>query len=228
LRESANPRHPFSNFSTGTLETLEVPDIRAKLLDLWRERYDPAASTACLVSSRPLDDLETLAAATFGAMAYAGAGGPFADVEAAAREPLFADAGVVHERVPVRELRTLQVFWPLPFGLRGAYENGGERLVSTCLGHEGPNSLLAHLKRKGLAHGLSAGASATPASDERSKTRPKTSDVARDLAHASRSRVEMHAGQRMSPNNRNLSEKGGLQKNSGEGTRRSNTRAASR
>ena len=60
LRENANPRHPFSNFSTGCLETLRVDGVRDTLLEFWKDRYDPSIATACLFSRRPLEDLEDL------------------------------------------------------------------------------------------------------------------------------------------------------------------------
>ncbi|KAK7230714.1 metalloendopeptidase [Aureococcus anophagefferens] len=150
LRLSASPAHSFSNFSTGCLETLRFDGVRDALLEFWRDRYDPAIATACLVGPRSLEDLEELCVATFGAMAKRGA---FEAAPEAA--PLFPPIARVHERVPVRDLRSLRVIWPLDFGLREAYWNGGERVVTHALGHEGPNSLLASLKREGLAHGLS-------------------------------------------------------------------------
>ena len=42
------------------------------------------------------------------------------------------------------------------------------------------------------------------------KTNPKMSDLERDFAQTSRSRVEMNTGPRISPNHRNLSEIGGF------------------
>ena len=48
----------------------------------------------------------------------------------------------------------------------------------------------------------------SPVSTLTSRFTPKTSDFARDFAQTLRSRVEMSAGQRISPNNANLSEIG--------------------
>ena len=154
LRESANADHPFSNFSTGNLETLKVPHIRDKLLEFWRDRYDPENMTVCLVSSQPLDDLEVLFATHFSGIRRSADAVDAVEAEA---PPLFADTGVIHERKPVRDLRELRVMWPLPFGLRENYRNGAERVVGHALGHEGPRSLLAKLKAQGLAHALSFG-----------------------------------------------------------------------
>ncbi|EGB10161.1 hypothetical protein AURANDRAFT_5583, partial [Aureococcus anophagefferens] len=60
LRLSASPAHSFSNFSTGCLETLRFDGVRDALLEFWRDRYDPAIATACLVGPRSLEDLEEL------------------------------------------------------------------------------------------------------------------------------------------------------------------------
>ncbi|KAH8090199.1 M16 peptidase-like protein [Aureococcus anophagefferens] len=98
---SASPAHSFSNFSTGCLETLRFDGVRDALLEFWRDRYDPAIATACLVGPRSLEDLEELCLATFGAMAKRGA---FEAAPEAA--PLFPPIARVHERRPVRDLRT--------------------------------------------------------------------------------------------------------------------------
>ena len=103
LRESANSAHPFKNFSTGCLETLKLPDVRDRLLRLWKDRYDPASMTACLVAARPLADLENLAVEAFGGIRRDAdaSPGPFEE-EKMAREPLFSRTGVIHERVPAQ------------------------------------------------------------------------------------------------------------------------------
>jgi len=103
LRESANSAHPFKNFSTGCLETLKLPDVRDRLLRLWKDRYDPASMTACLVAARPLADLENLAVEAFGGIRRDAdaSPGPFEE-EKMAREPLFSRTGIIHERVPAQ------------------------------------------------------------------------------------------------------------------------------
>ncbi|KAH8050346.1 hypothetical protein JL720_15375 [Aureococcus anophagefferens] len=121
----------------------------ATRLEFWRDRYDPAIATACLVGPRSLEDLEELCLATFGAMAKRGA---FEAAPEAA--PLFPPIARVHERRPVRDLRSLRASGPRLWAAR-AYWNGRRSASSRTLGHEGPNSLLASLKREGLAHGLS-------------------------------------------------------------------------
>lgn len=159
LRVSASRDHPFSNFSTGNLDTLQIPNVRDKLLTLWKDRYDPKIATACIVSRRSLDELEVLAIKHFGAMSHTGSTGPYPDVEKMVQASLFDRTCVIYEHKPVRELRSLRVLWPLSFGLRDRYFNGGERVVTHALGHEGPGSLLAYLKARGWAHGLSTGVS---------------------------------------------------------------------
>jgi len=62
------------------------------------------------------------------------------------------------------------------------------------------------------------------------KMRPKRSDAERDVVPSSRTRAEMHAGQRINPNDANPSE-GDEKKDSGEGTstrRRASASSSSR
>eukprot|EP00051_Salpingoeca_urceolata_P020395 m.305495 g.305495 ORF g.305495 m.305495 type:complete len:196 (-) comp19611_c0_seq17:2078-2665(-) len=59
---------------------------------------------------------------------------------------------------PVRETRHLMVLWPVP-ATRPHFEARPTHYLSHLIGHEGPGSLLAHLKDDGLADGLTAGTS---------------------------------------------------------------------
>ena len=173
LRKSANQDHPFSNFSTGCLETLQVPQIRERLLSFWRDRYDPENMTVCLVSSRSLDELEVLLAEHFSGVRRAT---DAADACEEAPPALFAATGVVHERKPVRDLRELRIMWPLPFGLRDDYRNGAERVVGHALGATPRHSFPFDLKRR---------RSATHATQA---TRARTASSRSSRAEASRTR----------------------------------------
>ncbi|KAJ1448544.1 Metalloenzyme, LuxS/M16 peptidase-like protein, partial [Pelagophyceae sp. CCMP2097] len=60
LRLSANQKHPFSKFSTGSLATLKRDDIRDRLVAFYEANYSPTKMTVGIVSRRPLDELEEL------------------------------------------------------------------------------------------------------------------------------------------------------------------------
>ena len=58
--------------------------------------------------------------------------------------------------VPVRDLRSLSVWWALP-PLHPLYRSKPHRILSHLIGHEGEGSLLSLLKSKGWCDALSAG-----------------------------------------------------------------------
>ena len=58
--------------------------------------------------------------------------------------------------MPVRDLRSLSVWWALP-PLHPLYRSKPHRILSHLIGHEGEGSLLSLLKSKGWCDALSAG-----------------------------------------------------------------------
>jgi insulysin len=60
--------------------------------------------------------------------------------------------------IPVKENRSLKIFFPLPFNIEKDYLTQQSKYYSHLLGHEGVGSLLNYLKDEGLATGLSCGA----------------------------------------------------------------------
>jgi insulysin len=67
-----------------------------------------------------------------------------------------AHVGHLYRVVPVADLRSLRIFWPLP-PVRAHYRAQPARVLSHQLGHEAAGSLLALLKRRDWAVALSAG-----------------------------------------------------------------------
>ena len=49
---------PLNRFSTGNLESLNIPGIRDKLLTYYGEHYSANLMALCLVGNHQLDDLE--------------------------------------------------------------------------------------------------------------------------------------------------------------------------
>ena len=81
------------------------------------------------------------------------------------RRPFAAGASALARVAPARDAaRDLRLVWPLP-SIRRKWRTRPCDLAAHCLGHEGPKSALAQLRRSGLAAGLVAGVSGDGVSD---------------------------------------------------------------
>ena len=68
LQEVMNPRHPFSQFSVGSLETLaDRPgsSVRDDLVAFYRKHYSANAMRLVVMGSQPLDELQAMVAKRF-------------------------------------------------------------------------------------------------------------------------------------------------------------------
>jgi insulysin len=173
LKAAADPAHPWSKFGTGNLETLHTTptaqgiDVRAALLKFHGQHYHGGAMTLAVLGREDLDTLQTWVTEMFagvpshpakadGAEEPAGAA---ADADSEELEPYPQQLlGVEYKIVPTRELRTLQLLWPLP-STRPDWQHRPTSYLSHLVGHEGQGSLLSRFKALGWANSLSAGTS---------------------------------------------------------------------
>lgn len=155
FRENINPRHPFNNFSVGSLQTLADTDsssVRDDLLKFYRDYYSANIMTLVVLGEESLDELQAMVEGRFEQIPNRDL--VLKDIE----EPLFVE-GDLPKRVELRPeatIRQMQLVFPLPDYAR-YYHSKPLSYVSNVLGHEGRGSLLAKLKSLGLAEGLAAG-----------------------------------------------------------------------
>ncbi|KDO29251.1 hypothetical protein SPRG_05446 [Saprolegnia parasitica CBS 223.65] len=159
-KELANPAHPFHKFGTGNLETLSTQptalgiDVRAELLAFHARYYSANAMNLVVYGRDDLDTLESWTTSLFSPIQNADAR-PHAPPENV--QPYeAAQQGRLISVVPVRDLRTLELTFPLP-SLQAHFLDKPQRVLSHLLGHEGVGSLCADLKARGLANGVSTG-----------------------------------------------------------------------
>ncbi len=155
LRELVRPEHPLAKLGVGNLQTLDAGkgDLRADLLAFHARYYSAALMTLVVLGSESLDGLQALVEQRFGAVADRGQD-ELRDVAS-----MFAPGTLPLEvRIrPEKELRELTLLFPLP-SARERYAAKPLEYIGNLLGHEGPGSVLAVLKARGLAESLSAGA----------------------------------------------------------------------
>ena len=151
-RISSRAGHPYAKFSTGSRETLSRSDVRERLLKFHRQWYSANIMTLVIVGRESLDELEAMAVDLFSAVEDKA-------VEASSwqEHPCGPDEIRTCVRVvPVKELRVLKLDFPVP-DLRRWYRTDPSHYINHMLGHEGPGSLYAELKRRGWAISLVAG-----------------------------------------------------------------------
>ncbi|CAE8614776.1 unnamed protein product [Polarella glacialis] len=163
--------HPQGNYGTGNRQTLLVEpkrrgtDIRAALLDYFGKYYDAGLMALCIVGKESAAELEAFAEQSFGAvpgrggvaspmLAYRGVN-PYPALKAPSGEAAWIDA------VPVADRRAISIAWPIVFQDESARRDWvrckPQVTAAYLLGHEGENSLLSILRRRGWATNILVG-----------------------------------------------------------------------
>ncbi|CAI5718994.1 unnamed protein product [Hyaloperonospora brassicae] len=155
----SNPLHPFHKFGTGNIETLgTIPraqgvDVRAALLEFHATYYSASIMKLVICGKESIATLKIWAEELFSDIQNSGRARPtFGDVVPFDETRL---ARVV-QVAPVKDLRVIDVSWPLP-SLHWDFRTKPTRILSHLIGHEGPGSILSYLKTQKWANGLSAG-----------------------------------------------------------------------
>mmetsp|Transcript_10931 Transcript_10931/g.29980 ORF Transcript_10931/g.29980 Transcript_10931/m.29980 type:complete len:1056 (-) Transcript_10931:352-3519(-) len=159
-KHTSNKAHPWSKFSTGSLETLgRAP--RAKGLDIreavvaFHQRYYSANIMKVVVMGRQsLDELEAMVRSKFEAVSNTGLSKP----EFSSDVFLPEHRSQVLKVVPVKEGHSIDFMWQVPPSTP-LYRKAPLNYLSHLLGHEGEGSVFALLKARGLASSLVAGES---------------------------------------------------------------------
>lgn len=155
LQQVVNPRHPFSKFAVGSLETLSDRDgsaIRDELIDFYRRHYSADLMTLAVLGREPLPRLEEWVRSRF------------EKVENRSVTPIAIDAPLFEpgrlplrlDVEPLREERQLELYFPIP-PVAPYYRQKPIDYIANLLGHEGEGSLLSSLKARGWADQLGAG-----------------------------------------------------------------------
>jgi secreted Zn-dependent insulinase-like peptidase len=157
LQALMHPEHPYSQFSVGSLESLaDRPDqpIRADLLAFYERYYVAGNMRLVVLGSDSLGTLESMVKASFSDV-------PAGEVvHDPVTVPIFPETllPAIVNIEPTASNRSLEIIFPIG-DYTEQYLSDPARYLGHLLGHEGPSSLLAQLKREGLAESLSAGAS---------------------------------------------------------------------
>jgi insulysin len=160
LRSTAKDGHPLQRFGTGNYKTLhDMPqqsgtNIREHLLEFHNGCYSANIMKLAVLGRENLDTLEAWVRELFADV-------PNRDLQSlqgvsADDNPFDAQWKQIYRVIPVKERRKLVLYFPTP-STYPMYLTKPLRLLSHCIGHEGPGSILSYLKKKGWGTELSAG-----------------------------------------------------------------------
>ena len=144
----------FKMFGTGSKETLNKPEIRDVLLEFFYKYYTPHNMGICVISNRSLQELRELVYPIFEQI-------PENDNY---EIPTFkydiaydsSNMNYFYKIVPIKDEDKISIKWFLD-NQKNNYKEIPSYFCSNILGHEGPNSLTASLKRDNLISSLLAG-----------------------------------------------------------------------
>ncbi|CAF0762387.1 unnamed protein product [Adineta steineri] len=157
-KSTSDPQHPYSRFGSGNSESLRTTpkqrgiDIRQVLLDFYKAEYSSNRMSLAILGNQSLDELQSFVMKSFNDI-------PNKKLE---RVKYPADPYGESTRkticyvVPVEERRHLRIHWVIS-DHKDVYYCNPESYLSHLIGHEGDGSLLAYLKKLGLATELASG-----------------------------------------------------------------------
>ncbi|KIY01767.1 uncharacterized protein Z520_01905 [Fonsecaea multimorphosa CBS 102226] len=155
----SNPKHPFHHFSTGNLQTLrDEPEkkgvkIRDEFIRFYERHYSANRMKLVVLGRESLDELENWVVELFSEVKNKDLPlNRWDDIEVLSKDQLSTE---IYAK-PVMESRSLEISFPWQ-DEEDMFETQPARYISHLIGHEGPGSILAYLKDRGLAQTLSAG-----------------------------------------------------------------------
>jgi insulysin len=156
----SNKKHPFNHFATGNYEVLRNEPIargvkiRDEFINFHARHYSANRMHLAVLGRESLDELQSWVEELFSAVENKN----LPQLRWDGLRLLSDDeVGTQVFTKPVMDIRSLRIHFEWP-DEDEYYESHPAQYVSHLIGHEGPGSILAYLKKKGWANGLSAGA----------------------------------------------------------------------
>lgn len=149
FKELGNPKHPFYRFDIGNSSTLSK--VSQETLKEWfKNHYSANLMRLFVYSNLPLEELKDLVIQDFSPIPNKNLPRP------EFTEPLLRTDlnGHIVYIEPNQNVRTLNIMWEIPSHFAKMRESKPEEIICYIIGHQGPESLLAELKRENLAEEL--------------------------------------------------------------------------
>jgi insulysin len=149
MKESGNPNHPYSSFSTGNAQTLSgIP--QSALKDWYQTHYSADQMHLVMISPLPIEEMRSLAVQDFSNV-------PQFKV---AQKQLPSEITSAQQRghmifiKPVKDIKQLSLNWEIPAHFSEDMARKAPSLIAYALGQEGKNSLTQVLKKEKIAENV--------------------------------------------------------------------------
>lgn len=151
VAECCNKKNPYSRFSTGNLETLDIDNIYDKVKEFYETKYSSLNMNLVVSGNEELDVLETLITDIFTPI-------PQKPVTINRKyvKPLIPQTMI--EMVPINNEDRLIIIWQILTNNIN-YKSDPLSFIGNLLGNEGVNTLLDNLRKNDLATEISSGVS---------------------------------------------------------------------
>jgi insulysin len=150
MKESGNPNHPYSSFSTGNAQTLSgIP--QSALRNWYQTHYSADRMHLVMISPLPIEEMRALATQDFSKV-------PRFKVS---QRQLPSEITSLQQRghmifiKPVKDIKQLSLNWEVPAVFAEDIARRAPSLVARALGQEGENSLTQVLKEEKIAEDVS-------------------------------------------------------------------------
>jgi secreted Zn-dependent insulinase-like peptidase len=154
LKQVINPAHPYSKFSTGSLDTLKDKQqtTREAMLSFYQNQYSANRMSLVVLGNESLDELEQLTRNLFRSVENRKL------PKKIVQQPLFTKNSLPKKLgiKPLKARHELKLQFPIP-ETSSYFREKPTSYLASLIGHEGKGSLLSYLKQQGWATGLSAG-----------------------------------------------------------------------
>ena len=151
----SDPKHPFSKFGTGNLETLNVQGIREILIEFHEKFYSANLMKLVIYGKESLDELETWCVELFSNVKNSQVTRPDWSCDPWNLADNSSQNLLIQAKT-LKEMRSMSVTWLIP-DQRPHYLTKPENYITHLIGHEGKGSLFQSLKSRGWLTSLSAG-----------------------------------------------------------------------
>ena len=149
LKETGNPAHPNSGFSTGNAQTLS--GIPQHALKNWYDtHYSSTKMHLVMISPLSIDEMRSLAVKDFSRVPNRAVAEQTINVPMASTQ----QRGHIVFIKPVKDLKQLSLVWEVPREFAQDVEKNAPDLVAYALSQEGENTLIQTIKQEKLAESL--------------------------------------------------------------------------
>lgn len=149
FKETGNPNHPNSGFSTGNAQTLS--GIPQEALKSWyHSEYSADRMHLVMLSPLPIEEMRALAVEDFSRVQKVAV--PERNIPSEMTS--MQQRGHMIFIKPIKDIKQLSLTWEVEGNFASDIERKAAEMVAYALGQEGDNSLIADLKRAKLAEGI--------------------------------------------------------------------------